>query len=75
MTYNFCVFAALSELLNGVGVFHVVHRDCVHHHYSIVLPAEETRAETHFTANCGTGVGLIRHLVCVGLGEGLVRDW
>lgn len=71
MTYNFCVFAALPELLNGVGVFHVVHRDCVYHHYSVILPAQETQAENHFTASSGTGVGLIRDLVCVGL----VIDW
>lgn len=80
------MFAALPELLDGVGVFHVIHGDRVHHHHSVILTMEETRAENYFTAilmlklatvglgrECGTGEGLVRDFC--GTGKQPVRDW
>lgn len=36
-TYYLCIFAALSKLLHGVGMFYIVHGDGVDHHHSIIF--------------------------------------
>lgn len=36
-TYYLCIFAALSELLHGISMFNVVHRDGIDHHHTIIL--------------------------------------
>lgn len=74
MTHNFGVFAAFPQLLNGVGVLHVIHGDRVHHHHSVILTVEQIRMKKCFTAKYNAKAG-----DCEGVGEevgeGLEMDW
>lgn len=56
-THNFGVFAALPQLLNGVGVFHIIHGDRVHHHHSVILTGEQIQVEKLFITNCNAEAG------------------
>ncbi len=41
LTYNFGILSTFPQLLNSVGMLHIVHGDSIYHHHSIILSADK----------------------------------
>lgn len=41
VTYNFGILSTFPQLLNSVGMLHIVHGDTVYHHHSIILSVDK----------------------------------
>lgn len=43
VTYNFGILSTFPQLLNSVGMLHIVHGDTVYHHHSIILSVDKNK--------------------------------